>query len=192
VNGKVDPGLLYEELMFMFPESVKYTRQVYGILDLLGDLGGVTEVIMICFGIFLFPISEHSFTMKAAQKFFLARTKENSLLMAKKSKFTEETAIPKNQMGNEFYLNELKMHRYICVSPKDNFLLYLANQLGKCFPANCWSKKKKLQRLYEKGADKIESRLNIVKINQNQTDVKVLLKKFNSMMDQDTIFNIRH
>ena len=66
VSGKVDPGLMYEELMFMFPESVKYTRQVYGILDLLGDLGGVTEVIMICFGIFLFPISEHSFNMKAA------------------------------------------------------------------------------------------------------------------------------
>ena len=112
--------------------------------------------------------------------------------MAKKSKFTEETAIPKNQMGNEFYLNEIKLHRYISVSQKDNLLLYLANQLGRCFPENCWSKKKKLQRLYEKGADKIESRLNIVKINQNQTDVKVLLKKFNSMMDPDTIFNIRH
>lgn len=65
-SDKVDKGVLYEQYMWMFPESQTYKRQVYGILDLLGDLGGVTEVIMICFGIFLYPISEHSYIMKAA------------------------------------------------------------------------------------------------------------------------------
>jgi len=43
-------------------------------MDLLGDLGGVTEVVMICFGFFLFPIAEHSFTMKAIKNLYLART----------------------------------------------------------------------------------------------------------------------
>jgi hypothetical protein len=56
-----------------------HERSVYGSLDLLGDLGGVTEVVMIIFGIFLFPVSEHSFTLKAAKKMFIARTKETGL-----------------------------------------------------------------------------------------------------------------
>ena len=56
-----------------------HERAVYGSLDLLGDLGGVTEVVMIVFGVFLYPISEHSFTLKAAKKMFKVRTKENNL-----------------------------------------------------------------------------------------------------------------
>jgi len=31
------------------------------------------------FGFFLFPIAEHSYTLKAAKKFFLARTRDNTL-----------------------------------------------------------------------------------------------------------------
>jgi hypothetical protein len=42
--------------------------------DLLGDLGGVRELAIICFGIFLMPIAEHSFIMKAAKYLFFART----------------------------------------------------------------------------------------------------------------------
>jgi hypothetical protein len=48
-------------------------------LNLLGDLGGVTEVIMILFGFVLHSISEHSFTLKAAKKMFKARTAEKGL-----------------------------------------------------------------------------------------------------------------
>jgi hypothetical protein len=39
-------------------ETQTHKRKVYGFLDLLGDLGGVTEIVMIVFGFFLFSISE--------------------------------------------------------------------------------------------------------------------------------------
>jgi hypothetical protein len=51
------------------------------MLDLLGDLGGVTEVIMILFGFFVFPFSEHQFTMAAAKKLFLARTTDDTIFV---------------------------------------------------------------------------------------------------------------
>lgn len=48
-------------------------------MDLLGDLGGVVEVLTILFGIFLFPISEFSFILEASQKLFYARSTDKSL-----------------------------------------------------------------------------------------------------------------
>lgn len=50
-------------------------------MDLLGDLGGATEVIMILFGFFIFPFAEHQFTMAAAKRLFLARTSDNSIFV---------------------------------------------------------------------------------------------------------------
>lgn len=66
--------LIYMSTTILHNESVKFNRQIYNIFDLLGDLGGVTEVIMIIFGFFLFSISEHSFYLTALTKLFYART----------------------------------------------------------------------------------------------------------------------
>ena len=55
-------------------------------MDLLGDLGGVTEVIMIIFGFILYPISEHSYTLKAIKRLYLARTNKNGLFLEEKNK----------------------------------------------------------------------------------------------------------
>ena len=49
---------------------------MYGFIDLLGDLGGVLEVIMVVAGGLLFPISEHHFTLQAAKRMFLARSSD--------------------------------------------------------------------------------------------------------------------
>jgi len=46
------------------------------LLDLLGDLGGVVEVLLVCFVIFISPISEHAFYIKAANRLFWAKTKD--------------------------------------------------------------------------------------------------------------------
>ena len=64
-------------------------------------------------------------------------------------------------------MDELKKHRFISLTKTDYWLLYFSNSLGKAFPGYCWSKKKKLSKLYETGADRIESKLNIVKIAKN-------------------------
>lgn len=40
-----------------------HERQVYGFIDLLGDLGGILEVIMVITGGLLMPISEHHYIL---------------------------------------------------------------------------------------------------------------------------------
>ena len=57
---------IYNTYMYLSSTNIKYQRKTYDLLDLLGDLGGVTEVVMLLFGFFLFPLTEHSFTLVAA------------------------------------------------------------------------------------------------------------------------------
>lgn len=52
--------------MYIFGQSVKHERNVYSVLDLLGDLGGVMEVLMIIFGTIFISIAEYSFVLKAS------------------------------------------------------------------------------------------------------------------------------
>ena len=66
--------------------AVGHERAIYSLLDLLGDLGGVTEVMMIVFCFLLLPISEHSFVVKAMKKLYIARTREDNLFLPPKQK----------------------------------------------------------------------------------------------------------
>ena len=50
------------EFEFTLSEQVKiHERQVYGILDLIGDIGGVGEVVLGLIGLIILPYSELSF-----------------------------------------------------------------------------------------------------------------------------------
>ena len=71
--------------MYLSPRNIKYDRKTYDLLDLLGDIGGVTEVVTIIFGFMMFPISEHSFNLQAAKSFFLARTVDQDMFVYKNS-----------------------------------------------------------------------------------------------------------
>ena len=56
-------------------------RQCYGFLDLLGDIGGVKEAFLIIIGVFISPISEHMYTLKAISQLFLARSTDKNLFL---------------------------------------------------------------------------------------------------------------
>tara|TARA_B110000285_G_C14549118_1_gene348390 strand:+ start:83 stop:349 length:267 start_codon:yes stop_codon:yes gene_type:complete len=88
---------------------------------LLGKLGGVTNVLMILFGFLLFSISEHSFVLKAAKKFFMARTRDNHL-------FKKD---PRNIINTKGYTKkaqkELEIHRAIKLYKKDKICLFVSN-----------------------------------------------------------------
>ena len=56
-------------------------RDIYNVFDLLGDLGGVTEVLILMFYLFITPLSEHSFMIKALSKLYLARTTDRDLFV---------------------------------------------------------------------------------------------------------------
>lgn len=73
---------------------------MYNSLDLLGDLGGVTEVIMIFFGFILTSVSEHSFYLTATSKLFFARTSDSTIFLKHKDqpkkKYLEQEFYPKD------------------------------------------------------------------------------------------------
>ena len=81
--------------MVLFSEKIIHERKVYGWLDLIGDLGGVTEIIGLIFGFFLLPVSYHSFIMKATQNLFYARTKDDNIFRVSK-KDQEESTVKEN------------------------------------------------------------------------------------------------
>jgi len=59
------PNMIYSFNIAIASTKVAHSREVYNTLDLIGDLGGVLEVISLVFAVFLVPFSEHSFVLKA-------------------------------------------------------------------------------------------------------------------------------
>jgi hypothetical protein len=65
---EADPNYsYYQEIFWINGLATSYERKVYNLLDLLGDLGGVLEFLLILFSIFLNPISEFSYYLKLAK-----------------------------------------------------------------------------------------------------------------------------
>ena len=59
---------------------------MYGVLDLLGDLGGVSEIFMLVIGFFLAPISQHVFHKKAIKQLYFAKSKKKDIFQNRKTK----------------------------------------------------------------------------------------------------------
>lgn len=62
-------------IFFLHRHSQVRSREVYGFMDVLGDIGGIYSIIHWIFGIFLYSCSHHSFTLKIIKKLFFVRTK---------------------------------------------------------------------------------------------------------------------
>lgn len=135
-------------------ELAAQERQVYMFLDLLGDLGGLTEIFMVTFGFFIIPIAEHSYSTQAVKRLFLAKTDDENLFL--KPDLQKEGGVrPNKYLGATPYGKDHLSHRHIRISFLDDCLLFLANLLRGSFESCgcdlstifccCWSKKDKLQ-----------------------------------------------
>ena len=62
---KAGLSLVFSANILIERKAIMHTRQCYSLLDMLGDLGGATEVILIIFGVIFYPINEFSFWIKA-------------------------------------------------------------------------------------------------------------------------------
>jgi hypothetical protein len=112
-SPKVMKGVIFETYLWRHNQSVKHYRLVYDFLGVLGDLGGVTEVIMLIFGFFLYPVSEHSFMLQAIKKLYLARTGDSGLFLEKSTSLSKKLE-RKNSVARSqsFKLQkELQKHR---------------------------------------------------------------------------------
>tara|TARA_B110000285_G_C15087460_1_gene597030 strand:- start:544 stop:765 length:222 start_codon:yes stop_codon:yes gene_type:complete len=71
--------------LWLKPEEIVFKRAIYGYFDLVGDIGGVMEILEVVFGLLLLPISYHSFVIKATSKLFTAKTGDKTLFKPIKS-----------------------------------------------------------------------------------------------------------
>lgn len=70
---------MFEAVLWQHNEEIIHTREGYDLFGLLGDLGGITQIFYLIFGILLYPVSEHSFVVKALKKLYYARTRDNEI-----------------------------------------------------------------------------------------------------------------
>lgn len=106
-------------------EKFLHTRKVFGIIELLGSLGGITKVFMACFGIFLYPISRHSFYIKAAKKLFLASTCQEDLLLKRGEFFHESQDHYFKDL--QYFKSKFKHHKAIRIKLFDSVKLFVSN-----------------------------------------------------------------
>jgi len=91
--------LLLEYVFYLTSSEIVHKRKIYDLVALLGDLGGVTEVLMLGMGCLLFPIAESSYNMMSTKRMFIARTANNKLFDEvsedkKKKWFLSDTCLP--------------------------------------------------------------------------------------------------
>ena len=123
-----NPNIKYKATMLLSDISVSHSRQKYGLLDLLGDLGGVLEVLLLVSGAFFYSYSEYSFVIKAMQKLFLARSFEKNIFERK----TENADVKQFALSKK-ELKELKYHKRIKLSNRKICKLYFSKTFESCF-----------------------------------------------------------
>lgn len=187
----------------IYLESLQEThdRAVYGVIDLLGDLGGVLEVIMVFTGIIFFPISEHHFILQATKRMFLARSsKRDDLFLDKKTANEEKNAEmldilleTKMEENLPIELQEECRHHYLArLGLKDSILLFLYNRFyhPKLKKWCNWSKRSALQRLYNEGQERLEHELNIVNLLNGLRCSRILNEQL--LISRKTDYTLSH
>jgi hypothetical protein len=170
------------------PKENLHTREVYNIIDLIGNLGGVFEIIVKVLGLFFLPISSHSFVMKALEKLFLARTLDTSMFVKaklenknKKRKFRSLKAKIPEVFKNTPVEAEARNHYPIKLSFLNNIKLFMLN-LFSCKSKDKTSFSHRLLTLYNVGRDKIEKSLRIEKLLKQHRDICHLVNS--SLLDE--------
>ena len=126
-------------------QVIDHERSIYTFLDLIGDLGGVQDIIVFFFAFFVSPISEHFFNMKFLRKMYLVRTSNKTIFSTpvgqplkknkKKPKFKNlKQQIPDNMETSEI-IQEVNLHYPIKLSLWQIIKTYLASikALHCCF-----------------------------------------------------------
>ena len=82
---KANPHLTFENEFGLSPFGSQRRRQAYSLLDVLGDIAGMFELISAVLGLVLYKVSEHSFQLKALNRLFLVSTEDAALFRSEKA-----------------------------------------------------------------------------------------------------------
>ena len=65
---------MYELYISFHDEEVTHSREIYSALDLVHDLVGVLQIILAIISLFIVPISDYNFNIKAFQSLLFIKT----------------------------------------------------------------------------------------------------------------------
>ena len=119
---------------------------------MLGDLGGIVEVLMVLFVFIITPVSDHSFWLAASNKLFWAKTRDKNFFRDKHARTVKKEAMKFSRASSRRIPNkvikELDYHRDIHLYKSDSIKLCLANFFSRCYctciDKCCFRKRKKL------------------------------------------------
>ena len=114
-----------------------WTREIYDIIGLLGDLGGISDILILIFGFFALPVSAFSYNLKVLEKLYLVRTYDSTLTEVKstvkknkKNKFkSKKIGIPDELTGTDV-VKEVELHYPIKLSFWNTMKLFIMEQFG--------------------------------------------------------------
>ena len=73
------PGSLFAFIYTFSGEVIEHERSIYTFMDLIGDLGGVNDLIVLFVSIFMGSISQISFFTKIMGKLYLVKSTEHNI-----------------------------------------------------------------------------------------------------------------
>ena len=192
ITTRGDMGMLYSSINLLHHEQSQHRRNIYNIFDVLGDVGGVLEVITFVFGIILLPVSYHSFILKASSKFFLARTRNDNLFRQKKKSQKE---MRKESKIMESFGSMLEKHvrqnREINISFCDSSRIFLTRAIHSCCGWKLYDDKmKQYLKLYKSCETKLSNELDVIKIIKFVKGTQILLK--NEFGNSEMQFQLKH
>ena len=134
-------------------------------MDILGDLGGIAEIILKVIGFVLLPISEFSFNLQAIGDTYFARTKDQRLFRQyQESENVQTIDIP--------FMNKFQLY----------FSLLLNDLCCGCI----YGKKKRdqskmnlLVTLYQEGTNRIDHQLSVDNILRKMNEAQITLDQLN-------------
>jgi hypothetical protein len=133
-------------------QIIKYGIQKYGILNLITELGGVYELLFYIVGIFVLPISQMKFYLKAIRKLYMVHY--NKEFDKESDVFKENKNVLRNNgkhkyqviQDKAFFAQELKHIHPIVLKRFETFKLFILTN----FKATAWCfcrKNKKAKKL---------------------------------------------
>ena len=122
---------------------VKHKREAYSLLDFIGDIGGVLDVIIMFIALVFAPFSEHSFIVNAVTSLYRFKTQ--------------------NLEAQHVDIGYLQFF----------YLFFARSCCGFICKLDGDPKRKKLRRLINKGQARLEEEMNIEKIIREVRELKI-------------------
>ena len=163
--------VLMTTLLELSGVSIEHSRKIYGLLDVVGDFGGVYEVLMLLGFLFLSPWSEFKYASKAIQKMYLVRTKARGLFRDTQS---EKNL---NRLDKLYATKEAEDIKIAKLDLCEELRLFFKEKFcSSCADTEPKNISDKVQRWYRMGRLRLEKELNIVKIIGDLRDLRLLTK----------------